>query len=251
MIRIELNNVIALNNTGKTRKEIGEHYGLSKTDCARLFRHPKLKNLRPNFVGLIKESEVVDLIEKGLTRPQIAEKMGIKISSLNQFFKENKHLRFKRAKKQPAFELIESEETAKTEETKEEYVPMQFELTDEHGDDVTPVDEGEITGQTDVMAEELPFLPEDKVSPPKPHVPLPILKDAKHAWIPKETKRGETIDKVSEILIAASHSEPPVQEALRKEADQAALELIKEVEKQAEEKKTETPAPPIKNIWKN
>jgi len=44
-------------------------------------------------------------------------------------------------------------------------------IINEYGDDVTPI-EGRITAQTDVMREEIPLLPEDKVSPPEPHVPL-------------------------------------------------------------------------------
>ena len=41
--QIKISDVLGMLQDGKTRKDIGEHYGLSGTDTKRLFQHPALK----------------------------------------------------------------------------------------------------------------------------------------------------------------------------------------------------------------
>lgn len=62
----------------------------------------------------IKISEVLDLLEKGKTRPEIAEHYGITASDVVTLFK-HKSLVGKRPKKQPNFEIVDdTQEVAET-----------------------------------------------------------------------------------------------------------------------------------------
>lgn len=58
--KVKFDDVISMLDAGKSRKEIGEHYGLSNADTAALFKDPDLKGRRAKkqrgFV-LVKNSE--------------------------------------------------------------------------------------------------------------------------------------------------------------------------------------------------
>lgn len=45
-VEIKISDVIAMLNAGKTRKEIGAHYGLNRANWMRLFQDPSLKGLK-------------------------------------------------------------------------------------------------------------------------------------------------------------------------------------------------------------
>lgn len=46
-IEIRISDVIMMLEEGKTREQIGEHYGLNKAETTLLFKHEKLKGRRP------------------------------------------------------------------------------------------------------------------------------------------------------------------------------------------------------------
>lgn len=60
-IKIRIPDVLGMLKDGKTRDEIGEHYGLSKADTKRLFLHPDLKGKKT-----VKKRELpFEIVEEG------------------------------------------------------------------------------------------------------------------------------------------------------------------------------------------
>ena len=61
--QITISSIVALLEEGKTRREIGEHFGLSQSDVKRIFQHEKLKGRKPHKVPtfeLVDDTEGID-----------------------------------------------------------------------------------------------------------------------------------------------------------------------------------------------
>jgi hypothetical protein len=63
MKEIKLSEVLALSAAGKDKKAIQEHYGLTNNEITQLYKHPKLKGLKPksalSFTFIDDETETI------------------------------------------------------------------------------------------------------------------------------------------------------------------------------------------------
>lgn len=85
-IQIRVTDVLAMLKDGKTREEIGEHYGLNKADTKALFSIPQLKGKRTRkqrpFQIILDEADEVETKNEDL--PQVSTEQIIEETSIQQ-----------------------------------------------------------------------------------------------------------------------------------------------------------------------
>lgn len=80
-IEIKISDVIAMNAEGKTRAEIGAHYGLSPADTTALFKDPELKGIRirkPRAFVIVRDTQTqAEPVAEETTEVEVEENQSV------------------------------------------------------------------------------------------------------------------------------------------------------------------------------